>query len=403
MSQTLPYSETKAKCFEMKSRKSSQFQYIKINEYYFCLQQTPAVFAWLLFCKREDLLTIQPWLKKSVAPWTLMYFRYHWKMVKRNVWHLIFFVQCWLGLRDNAQTVQLPVYGQFGMAVHKGYKIFDIRSRVVTKIFDPDVNQSSIFREIEQLKKVSQIAFAPSLTKWNIAERWYQEEYIRSNIAALHRSTDSVALLKGFYREVMPCINSLIFFQPPEAKGLIGYLEELMEIPEVRRLSTDELNESGFKKIKTFLDGMFECLRTEGNISLYLVFTHGDFCPANMLNTERGIKFIDWESAENRSVLFDFYSYFFYRIVTGKHSVDRVASEINEGLPNFILELAMKMPEIAQSLSHFEKVYRWMYYVEEVCKSLVRERTDKNLNILEDILEFIGAFIRYEELLTCKD
>jgi ribosome biogenesis protein Nip4 len=90
-------------------------------------------------------------------------------------------------------------------------------------------------------------------------------------------------------------------------------------------------------------------------------------------------------------------------MVSSKHSVDKVVSEINEGLPNFISELAMKMPEMAQSLSHFENVYRWMYYVEEVCKGLERERTDKNLNILVDILGYIEAFTRYEEVLAGKD
>ena len=97
------------------------------------------------------------------------------------------------------------------------------------------------------------------------------------------------------------------------------------------------------------------------------------------------------------------YSYFFYRIVSSKHSVDKVVSEINEGLPYFISGLMITMPEIAQSLSHFEKVYRWMYYVEEVCKGLERERTDKNLNILADILGYIEAFTRYEEVLAGKD
>ena len=155
----------------MKSGHSRQYQYIKIDNYYFCLQQNPIVFAWLLFCKREDLITIQPWLKKNLTPRTFMYVRYHWKMFTRNVLHLMMFVQCRLGLRDHVQMVQLPVYGQFGLAVHKGYKIFNFRSGVVTKIFDSDVNQASIFHEIEQLKKVSQIDFAPSLTKWNMAKR----------------------------------------------------------------------------------------------------------------------------------------------------------------------------------------------------------------------------------------
>ena len=146
----------------MAAGRSHRYQYIKIDNYYFCLQQSPLVFAWLLFCKREDLLTIQPWLKKNLTPWTLLFFQYHWKRVKRDVWHLINFVRCRFGLLNTIQTVQLPVYGQFGMAVHKGYKVFNLCSGVVTKIFDSDVAPSSIAHEIEQLRKISQIFFAPS-------------------------------------------------------------------------------------------------------------------------------------------------------------------------------------------------------------------------------------------------
>ena len=53
------------------------------------------------------------------------------------------------------------------------------------------------------------------------------------------------------------------------------------------------------------------CLRGEENRPVFLVLTHGDFCPANMVNTPHGIKIIDWEGVGNRSVLFDVYSYFF--------------------------------------------------------------------------------------------
>jgi hypothetical protein len=60
------------------------------------------------------------------------------------------------------------------------------------------------------------------------------------------------------------------------------------------------------------------------------------------------------------------------------------------------------MPEMAQSLARAENVYRWMYYVEEVCKGLERERTDKNLDILADIVGYINAFTRHEEALAGK-
>jgi len=80
---------------------------------------------------------------------------------------------------------------------------------------------------------------------------------------------------------------------------------------EQSRLAKQDLSSKDFTTIKSFIDMIVERLRVEGNCPVFLVFTHGDFCPANMLNTQQGIKVIDWEGAGTRSVLFDVYSYFF--------------------------------------------------------------------------------------------
>ena len=101
---------------------------------------------------------------------------------------------------------------------------------------------------------------------------------------------------------------------------------------------------SEFKKIGYFLDSIVHRLRTEGNCSVYLSLTHGDFCPANMLNTQYGMKVIDWEGVAERSVLFDFYSYFFYRSVCRTVPVITLDSEINEVLPFFLSSVSEKAP-----------------------------------------------------------
>jgi hypothetical protein len=78
--------------------------------------------------------------------------------------------------------------------------------------------------------------------------------------------------------------------------------------------------------------------------------------------------------------------------------VDQLVSEINEALPNVISNLAKKTPTISNSLRQFEKVYLWIYYIEEICQEVEREMTDKNLPMVEEILQYIEAFNRYEEI-----
>lgn len=380
----------------MKLDKSGQYEYIKIDDYYFCLRQNPIALAWLLFSKREDLITIQPWLKKDYPRWKLQYFRYHWRMVKRNFFNLMFFTLCRLDLR-NLETVHLPVYGQFGMSVHKGFKIFNFRTRTVTKIFDSNVDKSSVASEIEQLKKVSDIEFAPALRSWDIDEGWYQEDYIRSKVAAAHRSADSGKLLEAFYQEAVPCMNSLISHRSPKTKDLQVYLGELRGILDGSKLLKNGPNLTESKILRSFVNATEERLNDEGHHPVNLVFTHGDFCPANFLGTNDGIKIVDWETATYRSLLFDFYSYFFYRVTSGRLPVDQVASEINEALPNFVSGLSLKAPDITKNVLASVNIYRRLFYLEYLSKLVERDLTDNRLNMTDYILLYIRAFREHEQ------
>ena len=379
---------------------SRQYQYIKLDNYYFCLQQNLLVLAWILFLKRDDLITIQPWLKKKNMPrWRMICSRYYWNILKQNLITLRVFAQCRLKLQK-LDAVYLPVYGQFGMLVHKGYKVFNLRTRLVTKIFDPDVNELSIINEIEQLKKVSQINFAPSLRKWDINGRWYQEDYIRSNIASAHRSSDSGIFLKAFHKEALPCMHSLMLFQRPVTKDLAVYLKELIGIIENGKLLKKNLDSKEANIFREFVHSIIERLNAEVNHKVLLVFSHGDFCPANFLNTKEGLRIVDWESTKYRSLLFDFYSYFFYRPVSPKLPVDKMFSEINEALPILVSRLSSRTPDVTGNLLALVMIYRHLYYIERLCMLVERDLTDNRLNMTDYIMRYIEAYKGYENIIN---
>lgn len=388
----------------MQLGKSSNFQFVKIeNEgrLFFCLQQSLAVAAWILFFKRDIFQPIVRSDSKTLSPRFPFYFlRKHLQLVRTNLQQLYIFARYKYQWRKADLVVNVPVYGHIGMSVHKGYKIFDLRRQVVAKVFDHEVDTSNIVSEIEGVKKVSQIDFAPSLKRWNAAEGWYEEDYVNGSLDSSYTPLDSETLLQKFSRDLVRPINSLILFEPPIVKNSLEYVSENVEILGQSRLSKQDFTLNKFNAIKSFIDLIVERLRIEGNCSVFLVFTHGDFCPANMLNVRQGFTIIDWESAGNRSVLFDLYSYFFYRPVSRNVPVATVASELNEALPMFISNLEKKAPPIFHSLTQFQNVYRWIYYVEQICKTVEREMTDKNLDMLGRTLRYIDAFNAYEKILT---
>ncbi len=392
---------------KVKLEKPGTFQFIKLDNNgreFYCLGQSLPVLVWVLFLKKDLLQPIVRQEKKIPLPRKMLSFL--WKPIRlTRVYspYLIQFLRYKFKQEKHAAAVHLPIYGHLCVPVHKGFKIFNIRKNVVAKVFDHDVDSTSIGKEIHGLKKVSLFDFAPSLKRWNVEERWYEEEFLNGVLDASYIPLDSVSLLQKFSQELVHPLNKLILFEPPITRKSLEYLDEIVGIVKNSRLAKDDATLNEFHIIKTFIESIVERLRSEGTCSVFLVFTHGDFCPANMLTTRQGMKIIDWEGAGSRSVLFDVYSYFFYRPVSRKVPVPTLASELKEAIPFFVANLDGKAPAISHSLRQQGNIYRWIYYVEQICKEVEREATDKNLNILQDILGYIETFSRYEELLVLQD
>lgn len=382
------------------------FQYVKIESQrnrYFCLDQNLAIFVWFIFFHNTLLYPVVR--KETTKSFFVFIKNWIWKypkVFKQKFVAVFTFTVHKYRRRKVHPVLKLPFYGQICVPVHKGFKIFDICRGVVVKVFDPDVTTAAIENEIAGLKRISKIDFAPSLKRWNIKERWFEESFHSGSLDSSYIPMDSDAVITKFCQELVPYIHTVMFLQPPKAKNVLEHVEKALTILEVSRLSRREPSIKEFKKIENFLESIVHRLRTEGNYSVYLSLTHGDFCPANMLNTRHGMKVIDWEGVEDRSILFDLYSYFFYRPVCRMVPVTTLASEINEALPFFLSSVSKKAPEIFDSLSKLGRVYRLVYYVEHICKEVEREMTDKNLNIMEGILRYIDAFNSYEDILAAK-
>jgi Phosphotransferase enzyme family len=386
----------------VESGKSRIFQYVKLEKggrRYFCVDQSVFVLAWILFFKNDAMRPIivsdtQSFSLRLVVRWL----RNNYRSLRRNLMFLGNFICFKFRFKSPNTAIKLPIYGHLCAPVHKGYKVFDVLGGVVRKVFDHDVNTSVIADEIERLKAVSEFDFAPRLRRWNIAARWYEEEYLRGSTDNPQIPPDSSAVLKKFRRELIQHLNRLTLVQQPVAKPAIDYIAEIMHVLKIDGLANVSSTRSEFFKTKPFLDSMVERLSAEVNCSIVLVFTHGDFIPDNMVITRRGIRLIDWEGAGYRSALFDFYSFFFYRAVCKDVPINTVASEINQALSFFISQLPRKDPDISASLIRLENVYRWVYYIEQLCGDLKRMLTDRNLNIGEFISRDIDAFCQYEDI-----
>lgn len=391
----------------MTSHQSVGFQYVKIqseNRRFFCLQQNILDLAWMLFFIKDSLTPIVRFdSKTSRSRLFVKQVHSYLGFVKSNVRCLITFLGYKFQILQSEGVVELPCYGQICVPIHQGYKIFDFHKRIAIKVFDGHVNSAVIRDEIEILKRVSCMEFASSLKKWSIEERWYEEEYVNGSLDSSYKALDSVALLEKFFNEILQHLISLMLIQEPISQNSVEHALDMTRGLQSKILSKPGSTGAAYQKITSFIEDIVRRLQAEGNFPIFWVFAHGDFVPANMLNTRHGMKIIDWEGAGYRSALFDFYSYFFYRPACRGVSVSVLVSEIQKALPMVISELTAKAPEVSISLKALEKTYRWIFYLEMISRLIDREMTDENLNVMHYIQEYLKAFNLYEELCAVKN
>ena len=369
-----------------------------------CLQQNIVGLAWLLFLKQDPLSpVVRPHSKNSWFNVSGRSIRNHLGFMKRNLRFLLAFREYQRQGGKSDGLVALPCYGQVCLPVHRGYKVFDWYRKAVIKVFDPEVDKSRILEEINLLQQASQFDFAPSIRKWNVEERWYEEEYLNGSPDASSAPMDAETLLSRFQGHLVHALRAVMLSQEPKVTKAVTYVTGLMDIHNVRRLSRQESTVQELTKAAEFMDAIVGQLRREGDHAIFLVFTHGDFVPANMVNTKQGMKIIDWEGAGYRSAFYDFYSYFFHRSGSRDIPVSMLMSNVQKALPLFMAELAGNVREVAWSANRWGNVYRRIFYIEMLCRLIERERTDNNLHILRYISRYLEVFIRYEEGLARQD
>lgn len=353
---------------------------MEINRQYYCLQQNPFILAWFLFFRSKSLKLRSDFRKKRLL-----------SAIRK-------FVQYKFHLANDMSGLQLSEFGNLCLKVHRGYRLFNFGQNIVTKFFTPDVELSLALKELDGARKAGQLSFAPEILGWSVKERWYQEELVDGYIGYSVPKSDSGLLLKMFYRDIAPCIEQMILFQPAVKTTVGERLSKCKRILDDGRLSRPELHLKKVNEIRRFAETVEYQLSLMEDNDIYLVFSHGDFSLRNMLSTRNGLRVIDWEGVDFRTVLFDLYNCFFTESYYRRVSTNLVA-EIKESICFLQNRLKKKLPKVVVTLDTSVEQYRWLYYLERICMLLERELDNKILGVIS---RSIAVFTRHEEILRTR-
>ena len=189
-----------------------QYQYAKIGWRYFCLQQNPVILAWFLYFRNYSLRLSSLDLNRKEAI----------NAVRTLVQHQ-------LNLRNNKSVLELPVYGNLCLPVHRGYRVFDFRRKIVIRTFAAEVDTAIVASEIEGVRDASLLDFAPTVRRWSVEQRWYEEDFVIGYQVRVIPKSESRAILRIYRQDAAPCIERMILLHAPLSVNIGEYANKITD------------------------------------------------------------------------------------------------------------------------------------------------------------------------------
>ena len=298
-----------------------------------------------------------------------------------------------LGLLRSGQIVELPAFGEIGVQVHGGSKLFDLGRREVIKIFNPGTNEPDAAQEIAAARQVSKVPVAPRFVDADPGMAWYREEYICGTHATDEEFRRGKAILE-FYPAVEKCLLDLVGTEAVREVETEPYFRELAAKAHCGRWLNAGLSEDHVKGVFAYIDGLRRWLTSQAQSAhLQLVPVHGDFSLVNAIATTDGLRFIDWEGISTGCVYDDIFNFLFveryYERATGSFMNDMSAF-----LDRYGQAVRERFPEMADATEVDITFARRQYYLERLKLLVSREVSPNLFKVVRQSIEMFREFDR---------
>jgi thiamine kinase-like enzyme len=346
-----------------------------------CVDQSPVSFAWYLYFNYKSL--------------QLHTFRNRYRIIKK-------IKKLWLLRRSTARhndTTLLPVYGNLALKVHRGYKVFDFKKQVVTKLFSTDTPEEAVHNEIKAVQEAGKLDFAPTIRRIDLNERWYEEDFIVGSPFLSQVEGVTQKKLKDINQSLIQCLYSTMTSCPPRQIDLYSYANNIKQNVLKRCREDATMPRETHAEIETFVTTMTGNICLAKSVSLNLLFSHGDFSLVNLLNTRNGISVIDWEGAELRNPFCDLFNLYCTEAYYERIQLESMIPQLGDAMEDLKRLMHADDTRLLNSLPGGLRLYGWLYYLERV-EVLVEREFSKNLDRV--ILKSINLFKQMDKTIARK-
>ena len=247
------------------------------------------------------------------------------------------------------ETINFAVPGTLALTVHQGFKIFNYRDGSVSKVFENTVPEHKIHTEVEAVKSASRLYFSPNFIAENIDQKFYTEELLIGQLAR-RSARINMGLYKDLYNShIVDYLVQMIGTDQDDNSRISDILRELAAFINDDYFLGLEATFPTLTEVSHFFSDICNDLGKLADNMVIKCYSHGDFSLENIIVNNNVVKVIDWEGAESRSILNDFYNYFFtemyfQRMKVSPDIVLSAASKLTDHLDNSMVARSVECP-----------------------------------------------------------
>jgi hypothetical protein len=287
-----------------------------------------------------------------------------------------------LRLLDSKNVLELPAFGNIGMAVHRGYKVFA-----------PGTHPEAARLEIRASRHSSNIAAAPRFIEEDPGHEWYREEYI-CGVHATDAEVRSGKDVRDYYPAIENCLLDLVACRPPKLVDTMAHIDEYSDTSFRDRWADAGQGVKQIDEIVTYVEELADWLRKQPKPDrLQLVLTHGDFSLVNAIATDDGLRFIDWEGVTSGGLYNDVIHFLF-----AERYYDRIDESFVDEMTEFVSryhDAALdRFPELREAAELDFTLARRLYYLERIGLMLKRSISS---NLCSVVGNSIATFRAYDQ------
>jgi hypothetical protein len=266
----------------------------------------------------------------------------------------------------NSEIINVPFDGHILIKTSSGYKVFNLKKKIVVTQYKSDLNKDIFNKIIRNLESIEEYSISPKIKSIDNRNKCFYEDYIN-----LYKAESFYPISSIFYNKILPIWERNINIHPLRKINAVEYVTNQKNFisDKIKFLEIEGYDKESLVRILGYVEKLSTRILSDyKKTCIYLTLSHGDFHAWNVLLSRKDGILIDWETLKERSLYHDLYYMFLHNIFGNeKININELLTELDKCICLSRLKMQSEHKENALTINGVSKdLYRLLFFLEYI-------------------------------------